>query len=122
MSSNGKQILLTGGAGFIGSHVAEALLRRGKQLTIIDNLDSFYSSDWKKANLADVRRIGPFEFHAVDICDLERLREIIARTRPDAIVHLAARAGVRPSCGRVPFGLAGVGRAARTKPLWDGRG
>jgi len=97
VSSNRKQILLTGGAGFIGSHVAEALLRRGKQLTIIDNLDSFYSSDWKKANLADVRRIGPFEFHAVDICDLERLREIIARTRPDAIVHLAARAGVRPS-------------------------
>jgi UDP-glucuronate 4-epimerase len=97
VSSSGKQILLTGGAGFIGSHVAEALLRRGAQLTIIDNLDNFYSSDWKKANLADVSRAGCFEFHAVDICDLERLREVIARTRPDAIIHLAARAGVRPS-------------------------
>ena len=97
VSSLRKNILLTGGAGFIGSHVAEALLRRGEQLAIIDNLDDFYSSDWKKANLADVGRTGSFEFNAVDICDFEQLREVIARTRPDAIIHLAARAGVRPS-------------------------
>jgi UDP-glucuronate 4-epimerase len=97
VGSNGKQILLTGGAGFIGSHVAEALLRRGEQLAILDNLDNFYSSDWKKANLADVRRAGCFEFNAVDICDRERLREVVARTRPNTIIHLAARAGVRPS-------------------------
>jgi UDP-glucuronate 4-epimerase len=89
--------LLTGGAGFIGSHVAEALLRRGEQLVIVDNLDDFYSPDWKKANLADIGRTGSFEFQAADICDPEQIRNVIATTRPEAIIHLAARAGVRPS-------------------------
>jgi UDP-glucuronate 4-epimerase len=89
--------LLTGGAGFIGSHVAEALLRQGKQITILDDLDDFYSSEWKKANLADVRRAGSFELYAVDICDSQQLRNIMERTRPDVVLHLAARAGVRPS-------------------------
>ena len=97
MSSFPKKILLTGGAGFIGSHVAEALLRRGGQLVIVDSLDDFYSAEWKKANLADVRQTGSFEFVAVDICDQEQLRKVMARTRPEAIIHLAARAGVRPS-------------------------
>lgn len=92
-----QRILLTGGAGFIGSHLAEALLRRNAQLAIVDNLDSFYSPAWKKANLEEIRRVGPFEFCAVDICDRDGLREVISRTRPDIVVHLAARAGVRPS-------------------------
>jgi len=97
VSSHGKQILLTGGAGFIGSHVAEALLRRGEQIVVVDNLDGFYSSDWKKANLADVGRAGSFEFDAVDICDQEQLRKVMERIRPEVVIHLAARAGVRPS-------------------------
>jgi UDP-glucuronate 4-epimerase len=91
------RVLLTGGAGFIGSHLAEALLRRGTELTIVDNLDDFYSPAWKKANLDEIRRVGPYEFAAVDICDFEKIREVVARARPDAIIHLAARAGVRPS-------------------------
>jgi UDP-glucuronate 4-epimerase len=97
MSATHQRILLTGGAGFIGSHVAEALLRRGAQLTVVDNLDDFYPPAWKKANLEDMRRAGKFDFHAVDICDFEALREVISRARPDAVIHLAARAGVRPS-------------------------
>jgi|ERR1700730_822063 len=92
-----QRVLLTGGAGFIGSHVAENLLRRGVKVTIVDNLDEFYPPAWKKANLADVRRAGEYDLTLADICDEKACREIFARARPDAIIHLAARAGVRPS-------------------------
>ena len=92
-----NRILLTGGAGFIGSHVAEALVRKGVALTIVDCLDDFYSPAWKRANLADVGRAGAHEFSEVDICDYDALRNVVARARPDVIIHLAARAGVRPS-------------------------
>jgi UDP-glucuronate 4-epimerase len=95
--ANPKRILLTGGAGFIGSHVAQALLRNETQLSIVDNLDEFYSPAWKKANLESIRKIGPFDFFHQDICAMDRMKEIVASVRPDAIVHLAARAGVRPS-------------------------
>jgi UDP-glucuronate 4-epimerase len=97
MSDRPQRVVLTGGAGFIGSHLAEALLRRGVQLWILDNLDEFYSPAWKKANLEDVRRVGSYEFSQVDICDVVRLRETLERARPDVVIHLAARAGVRPS-------------------------
>src|SRR5947209_14968146 len=97
MSDRGQRVLLTGGAGFIGSHLAEALLRRGSQLVVVDNLDSFYPSTWKEANLEEIRRAGTYEFHAVDICEMEQLGQVVARTRPEVIIHLAARAGVRPS-------------------------
>ena len=58
MAGNPKRILLTGGAGFIGSHVAEALLRNNTRLCIMDNLDEFYSPAWKKANLESIRKIA----------------------------------------------------------------
>lgn len=95
--TDSRRIVLTGGAGFIGSHLAEALLRRGSQLTIVDSLDEFYSPAWKQANLEEVRRAGCFQFFPADICDAECLREILSKARPDLIIHLAARAGVRPS-------------------------
>jgi UDP-glucuronate 4-epimerase len=91
------RVLLTGGAGFIGSHLAEALLRRNAQLTIVDDLDDFYPPEWKKANLDEVRRTGQFEFSNTDICDPENLRSVFARVHPELVIHLAARAGVRPS-------------------------
>src|SRR6266849_3947383 len=72
MSDRGQRVLLTGGAGFIGSHLAEALLRRGSQLVVVDNLDSFYPSTWKEANLEEIRHAGTYEFQAVDICDMEQ--------------------------------------------------
>ncbi len=97
MTNCGKRIALTGGAGFIGSHLAAALLLRGANLTILDNLDNFYTPLWKKANLEDVRRVGKFEFAQVDICDVEGVRMALANARPDVLIHLAARAGVRPS-------------------------
>jgi UDP-glucuronate 4-epimerase len=92
-----KRILLTGGAGFIGSHLAEALLASHVSLSIVDDLDNFYSPAWKKANLQSVRRAGNFDFFEHDICDKDRMREAMAAAKPDAIIHLAARAGVRPS-------------------------
>jgi UDP-glucuronate 4-epimerase len=92
-----QHILLTGGAGFIGSHLSEALLHRNVQLTIVDNLDDFYSPAWKKANLEEIRDVGQYEFCAVDICDAESMRKVMTRPRPDIVIHLAARAGVRPS-------------------------
>ncbi|MBI3405527.1 MAG: GDP-mannose 4,6-dehydratase [Acidobacteria bacterium] len=92
-----KRVLLTGGAGFIGSHLAEALLRRGAKLTIVDCLDEFYSTEWKQANLADIRKVGNFEFSQADICEYAALRNAVERAQPQIIIHLAARAGVRPS-------------------------
>ena len=97
VAGNAKRILLTGGAGFIGSHVAEALLRDHVALSIVDNLDEFYSPAWKKANLESIRKIAPFDFFDQDICAMDRLRETVASVRPEIIIHLAARAGVRPS-------------------------
>src|SRR5260370_16579706 len=92
-----RRVLLTGGAGFIGSHTAEALLRRGDQLTLVDNLHDFYSPLWKRENLQDIRRAGSFDFHLADICNKKQLRDVVSHSRPDVIIHLAARAGVRPS-------------------------
>jgi UDP-glucuronate 4-epimerase len=97
LSNQAWRVLLTGGAGFIGSHVAEGLLRQGAELTIVDDLDEFYSPDWKRANLEEVRRAGDFQFLQADICDPEPLRKLFAGMRFDALVHLAALAGVRPS-------------------------
>jgi len=92
-----KRVLLTGGAGFIGSHVAQALLRRGVALTIVDNLDRFYSLARKKSNLNEIRRVGKYRFANQDIRMKKGMRELMACVRPEAIIHLAARAGVRPS-------------------------
>ncbi|HXY13430.1 MAG TPA: GDP-mannose 4,6-dehydratase, partial [Terriglobales bacterium] len=97
MTQLDSPIILTGGAGFVGSHLAEALLLRGAKLTIIDNLDDFYNPIWKQANLQDIRRAGNCDFLQLDIRDFEKLQTALARIRPEVIIHLAARAGVRPS-------------------------
>jgi UDP-glucuronate 4-epimerase len=90
-------VLVTGGAGFIGSHVCEALLRAGHSVAIVDNLDDFYSPAWKLENLDCVARAGQARFYHDDICAAERMAEVFARECPEAVIHLAARAGVRPS-------------------------
>jgi UDP-glucuronate 4-epimerase len=95
-----KRVLLTGGAGFIGSHLAEALLRAGTILSIVDNLNDFYPATWKKANVEDIRHLGEFEFFGCDICQFDSLRSVFSRTRPEIVIHLAAYAGVRPSIER----------------------
>ncbi|MGO8813968.1 MAG: GDP-mannose 4,6-dehydratase [Terriglobia bacterium] len=90
-------ILITGGAGFIGSHLAERLLREGKRLAIVDNLDDYYPAEMKRANLAEIKAAGEFEFFPTDIRDGEGLRRAFAAFKPDAVIHLAARPGVRLS-------------------------
>ncbi len=97
MGSSPKRILLTGGAGFIGSHVAEALIRRGTKLSIVDNLDSFYASSRKRLNLQEIRKAGSYDFFEADVCDMDALRKLAKQVQPEIIIHLAARAGVRPS-------------------------
>jgi len=91
------RVLLTGGAGFIGSHLAEALVARGCGLMILDDLNGYYDPALKHANLDEIRRMGSYEFVQGDICDAPLVEELFARFRPDTVVHLAARAGVRPS-------------------------
>jgi UDP-glucuronate 4-epimerase len=91
------RILLTGGAGFIGSHLAERLLRQDHTLEIIDDLNDYYSPVLKRGNLDQIRRAGQYRFHQTDIRDIEAVGGIVAAFEPEAIVHLAARAGVRPS-------------------------
>lgn len=90
-------ILVTGGAGFIGSHLCEYLLRSGHRVSIVDNLDDYYASQLKLANLEEVRRAGDFEFFPVDIRDAGRLKAVFEKAQPEAVVHLAARPGVRAS-------------------------
>jgi len=91
------RILVTGGAGFIGSHLCERLLRTGKSVVVVDVLDDFYDPRLKRANLEALRAAGDFEFYPVDVRDSSRLEEVFEKTRPEAVVHLAARAGVRAS-------------------------
>lgn len=97
MGLDPKRILLTGGAGFIGSHVAEALLRRGTKLSIVDNLDDFYAPSRKRLNLQEILSTGSYDFFEADVRDMDALRKIAERVQPEIVIHLAARAGVRPS-------------------------
>lgn len=91
-------ILLTGAAGFIGYHVAEALLARGEQVVGIDDLNPYYDVRLKAARLARLERHAGFRFRRADIAERTAMAELAA-THPDAtrIVHLAAQAGVRHS-------------------------
>ncbi len=88
---------MTGGAGFIGSHMSEALLQSGVPVAIVDNLTDFYAPEWKRENLKEVRRSGEFQFYEADICDALAMQKVYADFRPTVLIHLAARAGVRPS-------------------------
>ena len=91
------RVLLTGGAGFIGSHVAQALLGRGDEVTIVDDLNAFYDPAVKRSNLDEIRESGDFRFLEADIRDVPRMEKLFAEGRFDAVIHLAAMAGVRPS-------------------------
>jgi len=89
------RILVTGGAGFIGSHVAGRLLRDGHEVEVIDDFNDYYDPRIKRANLASLG--GAVRLHEGDIRNRNFVQSTIADGRFDAIIHLAARAGVRPS-------------------------
>jgi UDP-glucuronate 4-epimerase len=77
--------------------VAEELIRRGARLSIVDNLDSFYAPSRKRRNLQEIQNAGTYEFFEADIRDMDALRKVAERVQPEIVIHLAARAGVRPS-------------------------
>jgi len=92
-------VLVTGGAGFIGSLLCESLLRDGHRVICLDNFDSFYDPDIKIKNVEGIRKKFPDQFELVtgDIRNPEHLQGVFKKNRIDLIIHLAARAGVRPS-------------------------
>lgn len=95
------KILVTGAAGFIGSHLSERLIRAGHVVTGVDNFDPFYDKTLKTSNLEEVSRAGPFEFKEMDLLDGEAMGALWKARGPfDVVVHLAALAGVRPSLAR----------------------
>ena len=89
------RVLLTGAAGFIGSHVAECLVARGDEVIGLDNFDAFYPRAVKEANVAGLRRAARFRLVEGDIRDPKVVGALV--TPETVVVHLAARAGVRPS-------------------------
>ncbi|MEO5902427.1 MAG: NAD-dependent epimerase/dehydratase family protein [Gemmatimonadaceae bacterium] len=93
-------VLVTGGAGFIGSHVCERLLNTGQSIVIVDSFDPFYDPAIKHRNLETVLASGCVRLVIADICDREAVEQAIGEEKIDAIIHLAARAGVRKSLTR----------------------
>jgi UDP-glucuronate 4-epimerase len=91
-----QNLLVTGAAGFIGSHAAQALLERDYRVIGVDNFCDFYDRAWKETNLRSIRG-EPVDVEEIDIIDGPKIDQLVGRIKPVAILHLAAMAGVRPS-------------------------
>jgi UDP-glucuronate 4-epimerase len=94
-------ILITGAAGFIGSHTCQKLLSRGHHVTGIDNFDGFYPKQFKLQNLKDMSGQKGFRFLEGNILDTDFLNNLFSSQKIDTVIHLAARAGIRPSIDRI---------------------
>src|SRR5271163_2978050 len=92
-----KNFLVTGGAGFIGSHLVDALLSRGDLVTVLDNFNEFYDAKVKRNNISDHRKGANYRLIEGDIRDRAVVQAAYLHGPFDAVVHLAAMAGVRPS-------------------------
>ncbi|OGG40269.1 hypothetical protein A3A21_02885 [Candidatus Jorgensenbacteria bacterium RIFCSPLOWO2_01_FULL_45_25b] len=91
------KILITGGAGFIGSHLAGRLLEEGKEVVVLDDFNDYYNPKWKEENTEAYKKNKNFKLFRGDILDETLVDEILKTERVETIIHLAARAGVRPS-------------------------
>lgn len=94
---NTGKVLVTGSAGFIGFHVAQRLLREGKQVLGLDNLNAYYDVNLKCARLAQLSGLRGFRFVMADLADEARMERLFAEEPFDWVIHLAAQAGVRYS-------------------------
>ncbi len=112
--------LVTGAAGFIGSHLCEALLGCGEQVVGVDNLDPFYDEALKRRNLSILGKSGAFRFLHEDIRDAPAMALVFAEAKPQVVVHLAAKAGVRPSIAD-PVGYADTNVRATSIVLEEAR-
>lgn len=92
-----RRVLVTGFAGFIGSHLTEKLLSEGYFVIGIDDFNNFYDPGIKERNISNFKNNKNFVFNKCDIRDKKALEDICERQNPEIIIHLAARAGVRPS-------------------------
>ena len=93
-------ILVTGAAGFIGSSLVDALLKDGKNVIGIDNFSDFYAREIKERDLSRARQNDNFKFYEIDLCNAAALKTVFDANDIETVVHLAARAGVRPSIER----------------------
>ena len=92
-----QPILVTGAAGFIGFHVAKRLLDRGERVVGVDSLNDYYDPQLKRDRLAHLNVYDGFEFTQLDVADNRALVDVFDTTKPGAVIHLAAQAGVRYS-------------------------
>jgi UDP-glucuronate 4-epimerase len=92
-----RRILVTGAAGFIGFHLSQRLMDRGDHVIGVDNLNDYYDVSLKEARLERLVSRSGFAFHRIDIADTAGVMELFEREKPDAVVNLAAQAGVRYS-------------------------
>jgi UDP-glucuronate 4-epimerase len=90
-------VLVTGAAGFIGFHVARRLLRDGRPVVGLDNLNSYYDPALKQARLAELQKLAGFDFVKLDLADRDGMAAFFEKYRFEHVVHLAAQAGVRHS-------------------------
>ena len=118
---NKKKILVTGAAGFIGSHLCERALKMGWHVEGLDNFDPFYDAAIKKKNLAQSLAHANFKFHQGDIRKGDFAAQLCGGGNFNAVVHLAARAGVRPSI-EDPAGYMDVNIAGTVSMLEAARG
>lgn len=96
------KVLVTGAAGFIGYHVCERLLARGDTIIGVDNLDTSGDVTLKATRLSRLKAAPGFGFHRMDIRDVKSCRELFDGAKPDGVVHLAARVGVRALPAEAP--------------------
>jgi UDP-glucuronate 4-epimerase len=96
-SSKNSRILVTGGAGFIGSHLVDQLLGESHKVVVLDNFNTFYDPQWKRQNVQEHLKHPSYTLVEGDLRDRSKVSEALGCGPFDAIVHLAALAGVRPS-------------------------
>lgn len=92
-----KTYLITGGAGFIGSHLADNLLKEGYKVIVIDNFCDFYNPNLKERNVKENLNNPNYQLYRIDIRDYNAINSIFESNKIDCVIHLAAMAGVRPS-------------------------